>query len=153
MKWLKGAAQLAAAVMLCNSPVAAQQTSDPTTRSQQPALDSLASAVRVLQARVDSLAGAGEESAAASQAAQAPSSAPVARAGGAYMNVSYDGLMVSGWSSESNVGSLQRGDHDPLVRGFTIPNAELALDGLHVGFPKGIIIYLLLLEVKKNYII
>ncbi|MEO8201812.1 MAG: hypothetical protein ABI679_14880, partial [Gemmatimonadota bacterium] len=34
-----------------------------------------------------------------------------------------------GWSSESDVPSLQRGDHDPQVRGFTVPNAEISLDG------------------------
>lgn len=75
-------------------------------------------------------AGAGEDSATAAPATQEPPSpVPVARAGGAYMNVSYDGLTDFGWSSEPNVGSLQLGDHDPHVRGFTIPNAELALDG------------------------
>ena len=45
------------------------------------------------------------------------------------MNVSFVGLMDFGWSTESDVASLQLGDHDPHVRGFTIPNAELALDG------------------------
>ena len=45
------------------------------------------------------------------------------------MNVSFVGLMDAGWSTESDVGALQRGDHDPQVRGFSIPNAELALDG------------------------
>ncbi len=105
---------------------------------QQGALDSLTFAVRALQARVDSLASAGEEPAAASRAAQqSPSTAPVARAGGTYMNVSYDGLADFGWSSEPNVGSLQGGDHDPHVRGFTIPNAELALDGTVDPYFKG----------------
>src|SRR6185295_2246877 len=32
-------------------------------------------------------------------------------------------------STEPDVGALQLGDHDPHVRGFSIPNAELALDG------------------------
>ena len=45
------------------------------------------------------------------------------------MNVSFVGLSDFGWSTEKDVQSLQLGDHDPLVRGFTIPNAELALDG------------------------
>ena len=111
---------------------------DISTLGQQGALDSLTFAVRVLQARVDSLASAGEESAAASRASQqSPSTAPVARAGGTYMNVSYDGLADFGWSSEPNVGSLQGGDHDPHVRGFTIPNAELALDGTVDPYFKG----------------
>lgn len=45
------------------------------------------------------------------------------------MNIGFSGLMDFGWSSQADVGSLQRGDHDPLVRGFTIPNEELTLDG------------------------
>jgi len=51
------------------------------------------------------------------------------RATGSYMNLSFDGLTDFGWSTEPDVGSLQLGDHDPHVRGFSIPNAELALDG------------------------
>lgn len=130
MRWTLGIATLAAAAMLCSSRVEAQQTSDTTARRNEGMLDSLTSSVRVLRARVDSLAGAGEESAAASRTAEKPSSpAPAARAGGSYMNISYDGLMDFGWSSEADVGSLQRGDHDPQVRGFTIPNGELSLDG------------------------
>lgn len=45
------------------------------------------------------------------------------------MNVSFVGIMDFGWSTESDVASLQLGDHDPQVRGFSVPNAELALDG------------------------
>ena len=45
------------------------------------------------------------------------------------MNVSFVGLSDFRWSTKKDVASLQLGDHDPLVRGFTIPNAELALDG------------------------
>jgi hypothetical protein len=45
------------------------------------------------------------------------------------MNVGFSGLMDFGWSSEADVRSLQRGDHDPAVRGFTVPNEELTLDG------------------------
>jgi len=54
---------------------------------------------------------------------------PAPRAAGSYMNLSFVGLTDFGWSTESDVGSLQLGDHDPHVRGFSIPNAELALDG------------------------
>jgi hypothetical protein len=46
-----------------------------------------------------------------------------------YMNVGFSGLVDLGWSTERDVRSLQRGDHDPAVRGFTMPNAELTLDG------------------------
>ena len=45
------------------------------------------------------------------------------------MNVSFVGLTDLGWSSARDVSALQRGDHDPRVNGFTIPNAELVLDG------------------------
>lgn len=47
----------------------------------------------------------------------------------AYMNVSFVGLTDFGWSTTPDVQSLQVGDHDPRVRGFSIPNAEVALDG------------------------
>jgi len=90
-------------------------------------LDSLAAVIRALQARLDSLA------ATAGQPAQA---AP-ARASGAYMNIGFDGLADFGWSSERNVAALQRGDHDPHVRGFTVPNAELSLDGAVDPYFKG----------------
>ncbi|MEK6612694.1 MAG: hypothetical protein AABZ29_07910 [Gemmatimonadota bacterium] len=57
--------------------------------------------------------------------------APMApmRASGAYMNVSFVGLTGFDWSTSKDVGALQVGDHEPHVRGFAIPNAELALDG------------------------
>jgi hypothetical protein len=45
------------------------------------------------------------------------------------MNIGFSGLANFGWSSEKDVPALQLGDHDPHVRGFTIPNAELSLDG------------------------
>jgi hypothetical protein len=52
-----------------------------------------------------------------------------ARAPGAYMNVSFVGLMDFAWSTEPRVQTIWPGDHDPRVRGFSIPNGELALDG------------------------
>ncbi len=99
-----------------------------------PTTDSLARAVAALQRRVDSLAG---ELAAAHQ--PAPPAQPVqqGRASGTYMNVSFVGLTDFGWSSEPDVRSLQVGDHDPHVRGFSIPNAELALDGTVDPYFKG----------------
>jgi hypothetical protein len=69
-------------------------------------------------------------------AAAAPSAAQ-GRAPGGYMNIGFDALADFGWSSESDVGSLQLGDHDPAVRGFTIPNAELTLDGAVDPYFKG----------------
>jgi hypothetical protein len=71
-------------------------------------------------------------------AAQQPTT-PVqqGRAAGSYMNVSFVGLTDFGWSTEPDVGSLQVGDHDPHVRGFSIPNGELALDGTVDPYFKG----------------
>ena len=58
---------------------------------------------------------------------------------GTYMNVGFSGLMDFGWSSEPDVRSLQRGDHDPAVRGFTVPNEELTLDGAVDPYFKGFV--------------
>ena len=72
--------------------------------------------------------------------AQAPadtSTRQQTRTTGAYMNIGFVSLMDFGWSTEPDVGSLQRGDHDPKVRGFTIPNAELTLDGAVDPYFKG----------------
>ena len=81
----------------------------------------------MLEARIDSLA-------------RVPLSTPPTpqpRASGAYLNLSFVGLTDAGWSTTSDVASLQRGDHDPHVRGFSIPNAELALDGTVDPYFKG----------------
>lgn len=94
---------------------------------QQQQIDSLITAMRELQAHLDSLA---QVSARPVQAA--PQS-------GSYMNVGFSGLMDAGWSTEKNVQALQVGDHDPHVRGFTIPNAELTLDGAIDPFFKGFV--------------
>ena len=59
------------------------------------------------------------------------------RTGEAYMNISFDGLADVGWSTDSDVRALEPGDHDPAVRGFTIPNAEIALDGAVDPYFKG----------------
>jgi hypothetical protein len=89
-------------------------------------IDSLAMVIRSLERRVDSLVRAG--GAPAGQPPQVPQ-AQTARTAGAYMNIGFDGLADAGWSTEPDVSSLQQGDHDPAVRGFTIPNVELSLDG------------------------
>ena len=93
------------------------------------ALDSLTAVIRSVQARIDSLERSGG----------APQQAHPARTSGAYMNIGFDLLADAGWSTEPNVGSLQRGDHDPRVRGFTIPNAELTLDGAVDPYFKGFV--------------
>jgi hypothetical protein len=93
-------------------------TSQQAGASQQP-VDSLRLRLATQPARLDR---------ARAPAAQSPAQAPQ-QARGAYMNVSFVGLTDFGWSTESDVASLQVGDHDPRVRGFSIPNAELVLDG------------------------
>lgn len=55
---------------------------------------------------------------------------PVMRAGGSYMNISFDALMDAGGSTASDPSrQLNLGDHDPSKRGFSLRNAEIALDG------------------------
>lgn len=124
MRSLGLAAAIAAAMGASGQPLAAQQKPDSTASRQQATIDSLAAAMRTLQSRVDSLE-------------RAPTPAPPpARASGAYMNVSFAGLTDFAWSSKPDVGSLQQGGHEPKVRGFSIPNAELALDGTVDPFVK-----------------
>jgi hypothetical protein len=53
------------------------------------------------------------------------------------MNVGFAALTDFGWSSAADVPALQPGDHDPRVRGFTIPGAELSLDGAVDPFFRG----------------
>ena len=50
-------------------------------------------------------------------------------AGSSYMNASFDVLFNAGWSSTPDTKEIQPGCHDPSQRGFSIRNAELALDG------------------------
>jgi hypothetical protein len=62
----------------------------------------------------------------------------VARAGNAYMNISFDAVVNAGWSSEPNVDKLLNlGDHDPSQRGFSLRNAEISLDGAVDPYLKG----------------
>ena len=61
-----------------------------------------------------------------------------ARAGSAYMNISYSALIDAGWSSMADPSArLQLGDHDPLKRGFALRNAEIAVDGAIDPYFKG----------------
>lgn len=59
------------------------------------------------------------------------SSVPAAaRAGSSYMNISFDTLIVAGASTADDPAQeLQLGDHDPQQRGFSLRNAEIAIDG------------------------
>jgi len=60
------------------------------------------------------------------------------RSGGAYLNISFDALMDFGWSTTADVTALETGDHDPLQRGFTIPNEEIFFDGAVDPYFKGV---------------
>src|SRR5258708_7841356 len=61
-----------------------------------------------------------------------------ARAGSAYMNISYGALIDAGWSSAADpTAQLQLGDHDPIKRGFALRNAEIAVDGAIDPYFKG----------------
>ncbi len=62
----------------------------------------------------------------------------IARAGSAYMNISFDALIDAGFSSAGDPSAqLQLGDHDPQKRGFSLRNAEIALDGAVDPYFKG----------------
>ena len=103
-------------------------------------LDSLILAAHALADRVNRLALA--RCAQANDRAEHPMAMPAplpvaARAGGAYMNMGFDGLTDFGWSTATDIGALQRGDHDPAVRGFTAPNSEISLDGAVDPYLKG----------------
>ncbi|HLE56115.1 MAG TPA: hypothetical protein VJB15_03465, partial [Rhodothermia bacterium] len=63
--------------------------------------------------------------------------AQVPRPAGGYMNIGFVSLTDAGWSTEPDVGSLEPGDHDPQVRGFTLPNSEISLDGAVDPYFKG----------------
>jgi hypothetical protein len=83
------------------------------------------------------------EMTAAAPAPAAPAAAPAlpgapARAGSAYMNISYGALIDAGWSSEADPSAqLQLGDHDPIKRGFSLRNAEISVDGAIDPYFKG----------------
>jgi hypothetical protein len=134
MKVQNVAATLVAAFNLCAAPLPGQQPSDTVARRQQRTLDSLTAALGALRARLDSVAAASQGAMATAMAQQAP--AP-ARSGGAYMNVGFVALTDAGTSSASDVSPILQGDHDPKVRGFTIPNTELTLDGAVDPYFKG----------------
>jgi hypothetical protein len=68
----------------------------------------------------------------------APPVARQAQGSGAYMNIGFVSLADFGWSSARDVGALQLGDHDPKARGFTIPNAEISLDGAVDPYFRGV---------------
>ena len=73
-----------------------------------------------------------------SPAAPPPTTAATARPGSAYMNISYGAIIAAGWSSVADPSAqLQLGDHDPSKRGFSLRNAEIAVDGAVDPYFKG----------------
>ena len=127
MKVAHAVAAGVASVVLSVAPLAAQQPDTAAVRAQR-TLDSLGALVGALQLRLDSLASAG----AGASNAQAPARP------GTYMNIGFVALADAGWSTTRDVLSLSTGDHDPRVRGFTIPNAELTLEGAVDPYFKGV---------------
>ena len=70
-----------------------------------------------------------------------------ARPGSAYMNISYGALVTGGWSSAADPSAqLELGDHDPAKRGFTLRNAEIAVDGAVDPYFKGFANFVLKLD-------
>src|SRR5262245_20977836 len=67
-----------------------------------------------------------------------------------YMNISFDALMDFGWSTTANVTAIETGDHDPLQRGFTLPNEEIFLDGAVDPYFKGLADLVFKLDENNN---
>ncbi|HXC50300.1 MAG TPA: hypothetical protein VN634_05395 [Candidatus Limnocylindrales bacterium] len=122
------------------SPEASAQTPAPGASPAGSAVSSPAATASAPAATgTASTAGASATTAAASAASAAPPSQlppwlhgqplTVASAGSSYMNISFDTIVDAGTSTDSHVHQLQLGDHDPDQRGFSLRNAELAVDG------------------------
>jgi hypothetical protein len=124
---------------------------------QQPAEAEKKKLEQELAAELEKNQGTNQPPAAAA-ATPAPSAAwspsqplTVARAGSAYMNISFDTLMDFGWSTAANPSQfLELGDHDPQNRGFSLPNAEIALDGAVDPYFKGFANIVLKLDENNN---
>ncbi len=70
-----------------------------------------------------------QESPPSPPASPAPITVASGGAGKNYLNISVDGLVVVGGSTEPDVAGLEVGGHDPAQRGFTLQNLELVFDG------------------------
>ncbi|MBA3656962.1 MAG: hypothetical protein H0W69_06385 [Gemmatimonadaceae bacterium] len=125
------AAMLAFAAIL-SARTAAGQKADSTAKADSATRADSIALVRELEKE---LGGASADSTAVIQPEQAGVAAP--RASGGYMNIGFVSLTDAGWSTASDVQALEPGDHDPHVKGFTIPNAELSLDGAVDPYFKG----------------
>lgn len=134
MRFVIRTATVVAAVVLWSARALAQQPSDTAAARLQRSVDSLAALVQAMQARMDSIPGVGPGR---TVAADSTAAAPAAAQRGPYMNIGFVALTDAGWSTERDIGSLQLGDHDPHVRGFSIPNTEITLDGAVDPYFKG----------------
>jgi len=95
--------------------------------------------IEALKKQIDAL-GQSQTAAPAGESKGWSPSQPITlgRAGSAYMNISFDALMdVGGSTARDPSAQLQLGDHDPIQRGFSLRNAEIALDGAVDPYFKG----------------
>jgi hypothetical protein len=115
--------------------VATNQAKPPPTPEQKKLEEELAAELGTLKAPTNPTA---QPQAAPSQSWSPSQPVPLLRAGPAYMNISFDALMDFGWSTARDPSDeLQLGDHDPINRGFSLRNAEIAVDGAVDPYFKG----------------
>lgn len=63
-----------------------------------------------------------------------------------YMNLSLDVVGSAGWASTEDFERIQPGGHDPVQNGFSLRNAELAMDGAVDPYFKGAANVVLIME-------
>src|SRR6266542_1826297 len=114
----------AAAIALLASALPAQNPAPPPVKTDSAAkADSIAADSIALVKQLEKELGAAGSDTTAAAASAGP------RATGGYMNIGFVSLVDAGWSSAHDIRALERGDHDPHSRGFTMPNSEISLDG------------------------
>ena len=127
-----------ALVLVVVLPVSARAQSDTETLEQlKREMEQLHEQMQVLEKKIESYEVKKVGTAPPKPAAALPSSQPwspsqpitVMSSGANYMNVSFDLLTNLGTSTKKDVEELELGDHDPDQRGFSLRNAEFALDG------------------------
>lgn len=118
----------ALALLVCSALPAMSGAQVPVPKSKR---DSIARADSIVRADSIALVKQLEKELGAQNAdtSAAPSRAQGPAATGSYMNIGFVALTDAGWSTAHDIGKIERGDHDPKVNGFTIPNAEISLDG------------------------
>jgi hypothetical protein len=71
----------------------------------------------------------------------------------AYANIAFDGLMSMGASTANDVDVLNPGGHDPIQRGFTLQQAEVAFDGAVDPYFRGLANILFLVDGEGETVI